>query len=266
MIYGILVSYYDQYKNDAVTEFVRILNGLGHDFRVILINNNPLNQSEHVYNNKFTLLQGSNTGWEFSAWDEAILHLKNTNVKFSSDDYFLFANDTFNQHRFFTCYDRYLFKNAFLSKMHNNHPLLIGEVNSFQQDFNISKYTGREWVSSYLFFTNFAFVENISQFDMFDRVISEPVVDEEKSLIKFDDLISVNLALHLNRWIFPEDKRKGWYGVGDNSFLIKKLKAIINEKLLSLRCVQNGYLINVYSSRISSFYLRLKYFIYNEFR
>lgn len=269
MVYGVFVSYYPEYKETSFIEFIDILKRTNQEFSIIVVNNN---KQSNVFDKKqidsVLEIVGTNSGWEFSAWDEAIQFIRSNIKNLTANDYFVFANDTFNQHRFFNFYDKHLFVSAFLKNMKNDVPLLVGEVNSFNQEFSVASYAGNNWVSSYLFFANLKLIESINKFDVINALVPDSVASIEDGVIKFDHLISLNLACHLNSWFFPKKKSKGWYGSGnsDKQLLFLKIKAILNEKLLSLRCVENGLLIDVYSSMVSRFYLRLKYYLYNKIR
>lgn len=266
MIYAVLVCYYDKYKKNSIVEFYKILSGIGHSFRVIIVNNNP---NLEKYNTSYDVIEisGSNTGWEFSAWDEGVKYIKDNYGPLSKDDFFVFANDTFNHHRYFSFVDRSLFKNQIKANLHNHHPVMLGEVNSFDKEFSLGSQKGSCWISTYLFFTNSKFVDKIKPFDMgLDYFLSmcKEVTDER---IIFSHEVSENISTHLNGWLYPVSTKKGWYGGKKSNveLLSNKLKAILNEKNLSLRCVYyKGEIIDVYSHLIPSLYLRIRDLLYRR--
>lgn len=267
MIYGILVCYYEKYKEKAVHDFIYLLSGLNNDFRLIIVNNSSKLSSYEKVKDKIFEISGSNLGWEFSAWDEGV-HFVNKNFGDTDDDFFVFANDTFNHHRVFNFLDTYYFRKAILRLMIKKNPVLVGEINSIGEMFKVNDDTANSWISSYLFAMNRQLLDFSGSFNMTDDVFSSLLMDITNKKITFSDKVSANLATHLNGWLFPkQNKKHQWYGSkhADLQLLSYKLKAILNEKKISINLFKcKGEMIGVYGRIDAWLYLKARNFIYRR--
>lgn len=266
MLYGILVCYYEKYKVKAIDDFLKLLSEIRDDFSLIVVNNNhSLLPYENV---KVIEIDGSNVGGEFSAWDEGLSFIKNKHHEFKDDDLFIFANDTFNHHRFFSFIDKYYFKKAIFTALNEPHPVLVGEVNSFGESFTIDGVRANGWVSTYLFSVNLHFLQAAAPFNMDDECFFCLVKNITTKEVVFTDLVSKNIDLHLNGWLFPSRRKHQWYGSKNASLeLLKfKIKAIMNEKRLSVNLVKcKGEMKSVYQKGFASLYLKARNFTYRLF-
>ena len=267
MIYAVLVCYYEKYKKNSIVEFHKLLASFGHPFTIIIVNNNHnLQKCSDNYN--LIEIAGSNAGWEFSAWDEGVQYIKENYDPLSAQDFFIFANDTFNHHRLFCFLDLFFFKQSVLKHVASSKPTIIGEVNSFNQEFSVDGYSGTKWVSTYLFAVNFNYMNKLLKFDMGDDTFQTLCTDVTLKNIVFSNKVSVNLASHLTDWMYPKTKKFSWYGNKKNDVTLfrNKLKAILNEKRLSINCLRyGGEIISSYHTIPSSLYLKIKNFIYYRF-
>lgn len=265
MLYGVLVCYYEKYKNKAISDFFEFLSDIDDNFNLIVVNNN---QSLPLYGGgdaRVIEIFGSNRGGEFSAWDEGLHFIKDKYLVLKDSDRFVFANDTFNHHRFFGFIDKYYFKKAILESLNVPHPVLVGEVNSFGESFIVDGVMANGWVSTYLFSMNFNFLQTAIPFNMNDDYFSSLVKSTTKKEIIFTDLVSKNMALHLNNWLLPSKRKHQWYGGKNaNLELFKfKLKAIMNEKVLSINLAKcGGEMKNTYQNTPARLYLKARNFIY----
>jgi hypothetical protein len=258
----IVALYYPHYYEKVRKEIFSIFNKT--NTQVLFVDNSGkiIPQSEHAANVQW--LRGSNTAGEFSAWDEgyALLVQKDT---MSKDDIVIFLNDTFCHHRFFTFYDRMLYRKAVASCTSNG---IYGELNSTGTTFTINELPVSAWISSYVFLSR---KENIDKLLPLNNALImsgnalaqiEYGLEHRKVDVPF---FSQNLNQHLSYWLFPVNGN-GWYNAGKISpaILLFKLKAIINEKLLTHKSLKNALDVNdIYQGKVNRIYNSLRNRLYN---
>ncbi|MEB5476806.1 hypothetical protein [Acinetobacter pollinis] len=234
MIYYVLLVYGDKYYENAINKLKDISKKIGdRSFNLIVVNNDS---TVYIPNS----ITGDNSAYEFSGWDSAVKDLK---YRINEGDYFIFANDTFCHHRKWKWYQKFKFSYAFNDFFKNKFNGICGDVNSFGKDFNLSGVVTQSWVSSYLFMINSSLILHESfKFDSIEDNISKYVENiSDESGIEFVDNFDDELGKHLNNWLYPRDN-DGWYNAKNCSSKdkLKKLKSIINEKLLSINVLKLG--------------------------
>lgn len=252
-MYGCFLSYYSDYFESSLDEFLMILESAGDDYCCIVIVNGNLTADQLSYSKSkgCTLLPGDNRIGEFSGWQKALEHIKsNFDETLLLTDCFIFANDTFNQHRLWGFKDRLSVMAGIMeSQKYLLEPVMVGHAQYSQESFSIGKLYCSEWVSTFLFVTNLAFINNIK----WEMALSNIELEEFYSKVDFDgiewlDSINEGLQLHINSWLFPAtSKCHSWYAANTKTPRQKqfKLNAILNEKYLSAKCISdNGKLIS----------------------
>lgn len=248
-VIGVLVCYYPEYRNKAIKKLLCILNALTDDYKLLVVNNrNSVDKKEYGCSELIHHeIDGSNKSWEFSAWDEGVFYLRENGL-ISDSDIIVFANDTFCYHRPFSFYNKWLFVNAF-RKLFFNEGLFVGEICQLPFYYTIFGLKANSWISTYLFGVRYKDLPSLEPFDKVGQMINVPelikIVDK-KILISRS---SPKICMHLSNWLFPSIGEHGWYkaknGNLDGDLVFNKLKAIVNEKLLSAQAIGKG--LNLYS-------------------
>ncbi|MBW9402016.1 hypothetical protein FHC51_19745 [Leclercia sp. EC_58] len=262
-IYVIVALYYPQYFEKVKKAIFSIFNKT--DFHVLFVDNSgkliPPNEPE----DNIQWLRGSNVAGEFSAWDEGYKFLAEKGT-LRCDDIIVFMNDTFCHHRFFTFYDRILYRRTIAHCTCNG---FYGELNSTGAVFYVNELPLSAWISSYVFISRMENIDKLLPFNSASAISDERIAQIESGLVqrKVDvPFFSDNLNQHLSHWLFPVNGN-GWYKAGATSsaILMFKLKAIINEKLLTHKALENDLDVNdIYQDKLSRIYnsLRNKFYTF----
>lgn len=269
-IITVLLSFYPENLDKSLGILIKLNSCFEGRKLIIVVNNNgPLKELRKTED--IVQIEGDNRFWEFSGWDKAIEYISQRNI-ITDDSKIVFANDTIGAHRFFTLLDIIAYYKA-IKVMPKNMPCMIGELNTFNENFSIDSIQADSWISTYLFAVNTKFLQNIRRTVSVENFGIE-LIRSEKNINGIFNLIGVevskNLLYHINNWLFPKKKYYGWYGaekirLGDDILLYGKLRSILNEKKLSAICVNSdGILIDVYSGKIISLYLKYKEIIYRN--
>ncbi len=208
-------------------------------------------------------INGSNSSGEFSAWDEGV-KLICSQFELDKDDAFLFLNDTFCHHRFFTVIDRWLYKKTLLNLENGK---IYGEVNTAKGDFKINNFGINGWITSYFFCCKWEIACQLVPFSKSEEFKINELNEMKRCMANNTinvGIFSDDLNQHLSNWFFSNGAR-GWYGKNKSlDVLFFKLKAIINEKVLSYTALQAGIKIeDVYKLWWLSTYNILRYKLYN---
>lgn len=258
----VVAVYYPSYIRRVVEELYKIFSGV--DVNFVFINNNKGEDFSVLMGGERTLyINGSNSSGEFSAWDEGVKQIC-SQFELDKDDAFLFLNDTFCHHRPFTLIDRWLYKKTLLNLESGK---LYGEVNVAKGDFKINQIGINGWVTSYFFCCNWGVVHQLMSFSKSEEFEINELNKIKKCMANNTiniDIFSSDLNQHLSNWLFSNGTG-GWYGKNKSlDALFFKLKAIINEKMLSYTALQAGIKVeDVYDTWWLSAYNRLRYKIYN---
>jgi len=258
----IVALYYPHYFEKVKKEIFAIFNKS--NFQVLFVDNHGKMFNEHVPENGVQWLRGSNIAGEFSAWDEGYELLARSGTM-EKNDIVLFMNDTFCHHRFFTFYDRILYRRAIARC---NSDCMYGELNSTGTVFSINELPLTAWISSYVFLSRMGNIgkllplNSVSAISEADLAVIESGLAQHKVEIP---IFSENLNQHLSHWLFPVSGN-GWYRAGKTSsaILLFKLKAIVNEKLLTYKALKTNIVVkDIYQGKPSRIYnsLRNKLFI-----
>lgn len=257
----IIALYYPHYYEKVRKEIFSIFDNT--HFHLLFVDNSGKLIPENEPAANVQWLKGSNVAGEFSAWDEGYALLAG-NGTMGNDDIVVFMNDTFCHHRFFTFYDRVLYRKAVARCTRNG---IYGELNSTGTAFAINQLPLSAWISSYVFLSRKENIDKLLPLNSASTLGDDALAQIESGLAqqKVDvPLFSPNLNQHLSQWLFPVNG-KGWYNAGKTSsaILLFKLKAIINEKLLSHKALKNGLAVNdIYQGKINRIYNSLRNRLY----
>jgi hypothetical protein len=188
----------------------------------IYIVNNNINQKFNIdlFENEF-YIQGSNLLFDFSGYDEGIKYIK-TN-KLDNYDYFLFSNDTFEDH-----YNLYLnyFDESYLQTLDKN--FILGHID--ERDIYINENDeGNFWVRTCFF------------------ILSRDVLDKLVNITLYDNIDNVNnncITNKFQKYLYDLIKTYEKNHVINDIISLKKKTAIINETYLTIRC-KNAH-INIF--------------------
>jgi hypothetical protein len=252
-IYGVLLVFYPDYIQGLITHFESILKKISSDYELVIVCN-----SSELLNSDDRAIKGSNEFWEFSGWKVGIDYLTDKyNIK--EDDTFVFANDTFYKHRYFGCYDQYLFRKAILKQSYLKKDYIVGELCAPIGSFNIENLTGSGWISTYLFSMPYRTVDKCSPFHYENKQLDYYIVNNRSEFHLNPKAVSNNLVKYMKAWLYPKYSDTGAWRNRHSNDTIKyyKLKAILNEKRLSLMCTSfGGELVDIYHN--NRFYKKIK--------
>lgn len=257
----IIALYYSQYYAKVRKEVFSLINKC--DYNILFVDNNGSLIPGNEPVEKVFWLKGSNVAGEFSAWDEGYFFLKQKGLM-SDNDVIVFMNDTFCHHRFFTLYDRILYRRAIKNCTHDG---VYGELNSTGADFSVNDLPLNAWISSYTFLSRIENIDKLLPFNSASTISDGHFAQIESNLAQQKvnvPLFSKNLNQHLSDWLFPVNG-SGWYKAGkiSNAILLFKLKAIINEKLLTHKVLKNKLSVNdIYQGKLSRIYNSLRNRLY----
>lgn len=258
----VVAVYYPKYIRRVIDELYKIFSSVDVDF--VFINNNKGEDFPILMRGRRALyINGSNSSGEFSAWDEG-MELICSKFELDKDDAFLFLNDTFCHHRFFTKIDRWLYKKTLLNLESGK---IYGEVNLAKGDFKINEMDINGWITSYFFCCKWEVAHQLFPFSKSEDFKVDELNKIKKCMGNYVvnvDVFSDDLNQHLSNWLFSRGAR-GWHGKNKSlDALFFKLKAIINEKMLSYTAVRSGIKIeDIYKIWWLAAYNKLRYKIYN---
>lgn len=242
MVNAILLVYYEKYYENALQEFLKILDGLGFNYQLLIVSNN-----KNIKKKDKIIYEGNNANWEFSGWDEGI----ELTSPYHKNDFFIFCNDTFCHHRSWGFIQRDSFTNAFKNVMSNNYDGIVGEVDTFKTEFSVSGSNATSWVSTYLFGMSARTLEKLDgklslKSEFLNRLV--PVVHGGEILWDDGGGLSDSLKARIENWMSHKNKY-GWYKRNcANSIKLNKIRSIVNEIYISAYLQKNGYrLWSVYS-------------------
>ena len=222
---GILAGYTLRYIIKAKT----IIEEVGTTKKLLVINNRDI--LEKVRMDKrfemWTILEGSNSNGEYSAWQEALNYIIKNNIEY---DKVIFANDTVNVHRCFTkmrlllfCYRIVNSKNAYIGsfvRLRKNKRFMLDSI----EDRSETKLKG--YISTYLFaLDKVALARLNNQIDYHDKLNSYINNEGKSSDDFFEKSLDLTLKNRLVHWLFSG---KGWY---KSEKLTKKNREMFRRKL-----------------------------------
>jgi hypothetical protein len=263
-VFGVLVSYYPKYAHNSLTRFEHLLKQLTNSPQIIIACSaqSPLAQQPNA-------LVYSNDHWEFSGWQEGLEALKKQhNVQ--KDDLIVFANDTFCMHRHFGKIDEWAFVRALRAAWTTKGHAITGELCTWRDNISLPGLQGKQWISTYLFAMRYQTLQLLDSMHFSAAEISEIILELNDEHIKFCPQIDPAFTRYINGWLFPTEPGKGWPKSRQASVDIKfgKIKAILNEKRLSLLLHQKGaQFISVYSGIFGTYRLwRERWFKLKSFK
>ncbi len=241
MVYGVLLVYYEHYHSTSIVEFQEVLNKINPINKLIVVTNNQ--QLVH-YNASYIL--GNDLSSEFSGYDVGLNHIHNL----TTEDYVVFANDTFCFHRAWGKFEKRIFTNKFRIAYETKKKCMIGEVDTFGKYFSIMNLEANEWVSTYLFCMPFDLIRDLNhRIGLNPFCLSELVSMDKNENLKWSEKLSNNLKTQLSSWLASNNKL-GWYDKDANmQRRCNKAKSILNEFYLSAIAKKYGYeLVDVYQN------------------
>lgn len=252
MIYGILLVYYEEYYNVSILEFKKLLDCIDSNNCLIVVTNNPaLVADVNGY------LLGEDSQSEFSGYDAGLKSIK----KFSSNDYVIFGNDTFCHHRHWSGFERRIFAKSIKNFVAQKNEGIVGEVDSFGQEFNLLDVKGSSWISTYLFCLSPNLLISLNKKIFLKKnVTTQLIYADSNNTLMWGSRISKNIIVQLTSWVSEKNKH-GWYNKHSSiDSKVIKLRSILNEFYLSAYAESKGYkLINVYSGLNVFSLTRLKF-------
>lgn len=235
----VFVSYYPNYYNESICRLERMAKRcFGENYVVLVVANRSIsNEAPFIKKDNYYYITGTNSSWEFSAWDEGVKYIQE-HLSPKDDDIVVLGNDTFCHHRVFTRFDEYCFSRAVLHELPSD--VVVGFVDKSAHVLSVNGQDLDHWVSTFLFATRYDVVNNALPFSVCD--IDDISYSNDKIIVSgcskvFND--------YLTSWLV-----KGWYKKddADKGLVISKAKAIVNEKSFSARLIKkNVSLVNVYS-------------------
>lgn len=252
--YYILLAFYESYLPSALSLHAQIKASIG-ETQLIVVDNSHNKNLKDLYPT-LLVIKGDNRVSEFSGWQSAVKYIQSKD-SIDSDDLFIFANDTANRHRFFTFVDRLLFSTTLKKACMDGSRYMVGEVVRSKTTLGIDGCLFNKWMSTYLFAISGSLLKTLKT-DLTLGVISDDYVSAiTPSAINFTSRISSSLSNHINNWLFPNAKGKGWYNVKRSSAEEKARKslAIICEKKLSALAINNDFtLYDIYETKVARRY------------
>ncbi|PMG31172.1 hypothetical protein BCU94_09495 [Shewanella sp. 10N.286.52.C2] len=255
--YAVHVSYYPEYYNKSLKVLEDILKRISNDnYTILVVNNNEsLVHKRYLTTPKnFYFIDGTNTSWEFSGWDEGVDFLTNE-FAIEENDVFLFSNDTFCHHRSFTLLDELMYSNAISYCSCND--VAVGHVDFTDKEFIVFDRKVQRWISTFLFAMNYKVLRGgvpFSECKTTDLIINNNSIKVNGCNDFYNN--------HLSKWLLGE----GWYKSesSDLNVIVNKGKAITNEKILSSKLNENDVSIrSVYSGLFFSLVRKFQIKVYN---
>lgn len=237
MVYLVLLIFYDKYYERSLIEIFKLAESITNNYEIIVVDNGS---NKNNYEN-VVFLKGDNSYYEFSGWDVALNYLREKKDVEKAN--FIFANDTFCFHREWNKKLMHKFSKKFLEFMENNDKGIVGEVNSFYEDYVIDGQVNKEWVSTYMFMLSSEYIcDNDFKFNRMPIFWNSNVLSINENEVVFKENFDKKLSKHLNLWLFPVSSKFGWYNAGSSKLTQKqkKLESILNEKELSSFVVKKG--------------------------
>jgi hypothetical protein len=256
-VYGILLSYYPEYHDNIRKRFSKVLKRVSNNYEIIEI----INNGEIISSLSEGCLPGDNRYWEFSGWQVGLDSIRH---KLNDDDVVVFANDTFDRHRFFFTYDRYLFARAVLSAVRSSKKMfLVGELCNPIGKFSILNECSDGWVSTYLFAVSGCFMKRTSLLHYAEKELESLVRVSEAGGVELLQC-SDNLKNYLMSWLGLNGATAKWIPRREDKDVYRaKLLAILNEKRLSIMmngC--GGTMVDIYNN--SRMYYRVRRRLFNR--
>lgn len=246
----ILASYYPKNTERTKAFCQQFLNCK----KIVVYNSSDVRLSD--FDNSWTALRGSNHAGEFSAWQEGLdWSLENSQKPKHG---YIFVNDTVNSHRKFTRIRFHFLKSCI--KQNTKHAVGFTDELHERETFSIYGLSGDRWMSTYCFYLGNEAIEKI------DFKVNSELVHQQRGETVDDSIfpssMSNNLKKRLEEWLFGG----GWYKskqcVENYSDVAKfKARAIVNEKMLSLRLLNKGIEIHSAMNQAPRLFVRLDNFL-----
>lgn len=242
----ILASYYP--KNRVRT--IKFCEQFENCTKIVVCNSSEIDLAD--FGDSWITLHGSNTAGEFSAWQEG-LEFSLSKLNKPKHGY-IFLNDTVNSHRNFSFIRLNFFKKHIIK--YKDQAVGFTDTINNGETFSIHGLSGKKWISTYCFYLGLEAIEKIDFIINSEKIYPNTESSESDSL--FPSSMSENLKNWLDSWLFGG----GWYKSKTldkkKSYVAKfKARAIINEKILSLRLINNNVEIESVMDQIPRIALRL---------
>ncbi len=235
-VYGVFVSFYPHYAIDSFYRFENLLKRLIPSPEIIIAcsTTSPLAKQENA-------IIYTNTHWEFSGWQEGIDRLTATHL-LKDEDLIVFANDTFCRHRHFGWLDEIGFTLAFKSVANGFDQAIAGDLCTWKEVISLPGLRNNQWISTYLFAMRYQTLKLLNGLHYSECEINEIILELNDSQIRFCPQIDAQFSCYINGWLYPTEPGRGWPKSHGASSELKrgKIKAILNEKRLSLKLLNQG--------------------------
>ncbi|MEO1084034.1 MAG: hypothetical protein AAFY88_07315, partial [Acidobacteriota bacterium] len=240
---------YDRAKYPGAFErFLAVVDGLGVDYRVAVVDNAKPGDWFHVFSSRIAHVGGDNTAWEFSAFDRGVDFLDGTRGEAGDwpgdADLWLIGTDAFLAYG--DDYLDWVAPAAVRFCLEASTP--VGWVDSFSQPLEALGLSYRDWLRTSLFLIPDAVLRELgplrTRFDA-DAVFG----DTAQAPFRFDAPVSETLRDRLLAWLTSSpgeaELDETWHSrfVLDDAtlpFFRQKASAILREHLLSARLQAAG--------------------------
>lgn len=235
-VYGVFVSFYPNYAIDSFYRFERLIKRLTPSPEIII----ACSVASPLAKQKNTIIY-SNAHWEFSGWQEGIDQLSSTHT-INDEDLIVFANDTFCRHRHFGWLDELGFTLAFKAVARASDQSIAGDLCIWKELISLPGLQNNRWISTYLFAMRYQSLKLLNGLHYSEDDIDEIILELSDRQIRFCSQIDPQFSRYINGWLYPTEPGRGWPKSHGASAELKrgKIKAILNEKRLSLKLLNQG--------------------------
>jgi hypothetical protein len=183
--------------------------------------------AEHGYR----FFRHDNTGAEFGAYDTGLA------ASPAESDVFVFLNDTFAVHDYFTP----VIRNRFVAWSRHigmqQHPAIVGRIQTLFRSFFVGPKLANRWVTTSAFSLNRQAIQALGNRLYFSE-LNAWVRGGEQPERFFDESVDPVLGEHVLNWLFKPECEPRWYGAEPLSThncerMTKKARSILQEKYIS---------------------------------
>jgi hypothetical protein len=210
----------------------------------VLVNNRDEGNGSRNLDDGTVYLQGDNTDWEFSGWQKGVEFMRTTNTE---HDVVLFVDDAFE-----ACEPSYLLN-------HNLHWLVLkcytikvvfGAITTLWDKTMLNTRSARIWIKTNCFFMPGSVLGRLGTLVSVDETLLDNYVTKQfvadNGPFKHDAPMNGAYRKHIVIWLTERWHSKFALSESTWPFFRAKVKAILNEALLSIRIRELGFMILPY--------------------
>lgn len=208
---------------------------------VVLVNNRDEGDGSRRLDEKTTYLQGNNADWEFSGWQKGVNYLQENGVEY---DVGLLVDDAFEAGG-----PSYLRNHNLRWLVLKCHVLnvVLGEITTLWDRSIIDGGSARIWIKTGCFFVPRAILSRLGTLVSVDETSLNKYLPEKfpgrADPFESDAPINAEYRKHIVTWLTERWHSK--FALTETSWIFfrAKVKAILNEALLSIRIREMGFII-----------------------